>query len=114
MDGRLVPRVEALAQAVAERAVELVISALDVNALLDRVDINRMLDRVDINEVAGRPSRTGRAAAACVRSLLAAALHGTDEHPDAGTQEREVAEHLDDEHDPGCLGFRGDIPETHR
>ena len=47
MEGRLVPRVEALAQAVAERAVELVVSALDVNALLDRVDLNAVLDRVD-------------------------------------------------------------------
>ena len=50
---------------------------------------------------------SGRAAAACVRSLLAAALHGAQEHSYAGTQECEVAEHLDDEHDPGCLGFRG-------
>ena len=43
------PRVEALAQAVAEPAVELAVSALDVNALLDRVDINRLLDRVNID-----------------------------------------------------------------
>ena len=34
------PRVEALPQAVAERAVELAVSALDVKALLDRVDLN--------------------------------------------------------------------------
>ena len=38
--GRLVPRVEALPQAVAERAVELAVSALDLNALLDRIDLN--------------------------------------------------------------------------
>ncbi len=48
------PSVEALAQAVAERAVELVVSALDVNALLDRVDLNAVLDRVDINRVLDR------------------------------------------------------------
>ena len=47
--GRFVPRVEALPQAVAERAVELAVSALDLNALLDRVDLNALLDRVDLN-----------------------------------------------------------------
>jgi hypothetical protein len=48
------PRVEALAQAVAERAVELVVSALDVNGLLDRVDLNAVLDQVDIERVLDR------------------------------------------------------------
>jgi hypothetical protein len=51
VNGRLAPRVEALAQAVAERAVELVVSALDVNGLLDRVDLNAVLDQVDLNAV---------------------------------------------------------------
>jgi hypothetical protein len=50
MEGRLVPRAEALAQAVAE----LVVSALDVNALLDQVDMNHVLDQVDINRVLDR------------------------------------------------------------
>jgi hypothetical protein len=58
MDGRLVPRAETradiLAQAVAERAVDLVVSALDVNALLDQVDLNAVLDRIDINQVLDR------------------------------------------------------------
>ena len=54
MEGRLVPRAEALAQAVAERAVELVVSALDENALLDQVDMNHVLDQVDINRVLDR------------------------------------------------------------
>ena len=54
MDGRLVTRREALAQAVTERAVELVMSALDVNALLDRVDLNAVLDQVDIDPVLDR------------------------------------------------------------
>jgi len=43
-----------LAQAVAERAVEIVVSALDVNALLERVDLNALLDQVDINQVLDR------------------------------------------------------------
>ena len=43
-----------LAQAVAERAVELVVSALDVNALLDEVDLNGLLDEVDLNAVLAR------------------------------------------------------------
>jgi hypothetical protein len=42
VEGRLVPRAEALAQAVAERALEIVVAALDMNALLDRVDMNRV------------------------------------------------------------------------
>jgi len=54
VEGRLVPRSEAWAQAVAERAVELVVSALDVNALLDGVDLNAVLDQVDIERVLDR------------------------------------------------------------
>jgi hypothetical protein len=53
-DGRLVTRREALAQAVTERAVELVMSALDVNALLDWVDLNAVLDRIDLDRLVGR------------------------------------------------------------
>jgi hypothetical protein len=48
-EGRLVSRSEALAQAVTERAVELVVSAVDINALLDEVDLNALLDEVDLN-----------------------------------------------------------------
>ncbi len=54
MNGRVVTRTEALAQAVTERAVELVVSSLDVNALLDQVDMNALLDRIDINQVLDR------------------------------------------------------------
>jgi hypothetical protein len=50
-EGRLVPRSEAWAQAAIERAVELVVSSLDVNALLDEIDLNAVLDQVDINRV---------------------------------------------------------------
>ena len=51
---RPVPRSEAWAQAVAERAVELVISAVDVNAVLDQVDLNAVLDQVDIDQLLER------------------------------------------------------------
>jgi uncharacterized RDD family membrane protein YckC len=62
-EGRLVPRGEILARAVADRAVELVASAVDVNAVLDLVDLNavldqidleRLLERVDLNKVVAR------------------------------------------------------------
>ena len=43
-----------MAQAVAERAVELVVSALDVDALLDQVDLNAVLDRIDLDRLLGR------------------------------------------------------------
>jgi hypothetical protein len=54
MEVRLVPRAEALAQGVAERALEIVIAALDINALLDRVDLDRVLDQVDVERVLDR------------------------------------------------------------
>ena len=54
IDGRLVTRREALAQAVTERAVELVMSALDLNALLDQVDLNAVLDQLDIDRLLAR------------------------------------------------------------
>jgi len=50
-DGLAVTRREALAQAVTDRAVELVVSALDIDALLDRIDLNAVLDQIDINQV---------------------------------------------------------------
>ena len=52
--GRLVTRREVLAQAVTERAVELVMSALDVNELLDEVDLNAVINQVDIERVLDR------------------------------------------------------------
>src|SRR5437773_1370914 len=45
---------EALAQSVAERAISLVLDAVDVNAVLDQVDLNAVLDRVDVNEIVER------------------------------------------------------------
>ena len=74
MEGRLVPRVETraeiLAQAVAERAVELVVSALDVNALLDRVDLDAVLDRVDLDAVLDRIDLNGLLERVDLNSIL--------------------------------------------
>jgi hypothetical protein len=53
-ESRLIPRSEQLAQAAADRVVELVVSALDVNALLDQVDLNDVLDRIDLNRLLER------------------------------------------------------------
>jgi hypothetical protein len=48
---RLSDPVESLAQAVAERAIDLVLRSVDVNALLARVDLDELLGRVDLNKV---------------------------------------------------------------
>ncbi len=45
---------ESAAQSVARRATDLVIDALDVNALLDRTDVNRLLDHIDVNRLLDR------------------------------------------------------------
>jgi len=47
-------RVDRLAQAIAERVVNLVLDAIDLNSLLDRVDINRMVGKVDIDGLVQR------------------------------------------------------------
>ena len=51
---RLAEPVESLAQTVARRAIELVVEALDVNALLDQTDLNKILDQIDVNRVLDR------------------------------------------------------------
>ena len=48
---RVTDPLESLSQRVAERVVDLVVQALDVNALMRRVDLNAVLDRVDINKI---------------------------------------------------------------
>jgi hypothetical protein len=53
-ESRLIPRSELRAQAAIERVVELVVSGLDLNAVLDQVDLNAVLDQVDINQVLDR------------------------------------------------------------
>jgi hypothetical protein len=40
---------EALAQRLAERVTDLVVHAIDINALLQTVDLNALLERVDVN-----------------------------------------------------------------
>jgi hypothetical protein len=51
MGERLGAPAEALAHSLAERMVEIVVAALDINALLDRVDLNALLGRVNVNSV---------------------------------------------------------------
>ncbi len=43
-----------MAQRVADRVVDLVVAALDVNALLDRVDVDALLDRTDVDRLLER------------------------------------------------------------
>jgi hypothetical protein len=45
---RITDPVEAMAQRVAERVVDLVLQVLDVNAILAQVDVNALLARVDV------------------------------------------------------------------
>jgi len=45
---------ESIAQGVAQRVIDLVIEALDMNALIARIDLNVVLGRVDLNQVVDR------------------------------------------------------------
>jgi hypothetical protein len=47
-------RVEQLAQAVAERVVNIVMDAIDMDALLERIDVDAVLARVDVDSVVSR------------------------------------------------------------
>jgi uncharacterized RDD family membrane protein YckC len=51
---RLTEPVDSVAQAVARRATELVVDALDVNALLGQVDVNKLIDQVDLDKLLDR------------------------------------------------------------
>ena len=51
---RLTDPIEQLAQAVAERVVQLIVAAIDVNQVLERVDLEAILARVDVNELVER------------------------------------------------------------
>jgi hypothetical protein len=51
---RVTDPAEALAQRVAERAIDLVAAALDVNALIQRVDIDEILSHVDVDALLDR------------------------------------------------------------
>jgi hypothetical protein len=45
---------ESIAQAVAQRVIDLVVDALDVNALIARIDLNVVLGRVELNSLLQR------------------------------------------------------------
>jgi hypothetical protein len=47
-------RMDRLAQAIAERVVNLVLEAVDVDRLLERVDVNALVQRVDVNSLVQR------------------------------------------------------------
>jgi hypothetical protein len=51
---RFAGQIEAIAQAVAQRVIDLVVESLNVNALLARIDLNALLARVDLNQELGR------------------------------------------------------------
>lgn len=51
---RFAAQVESIAQGVAQRVIELVVDALDVNALIDRINLNAVLSRVELNDLLSR------------------------------------------------------------
>jgi hypothetical protein len=51
---RVTDPLESLAQSVAQHVVDLVVHAVDLNALLQQVDLDALLARVDINAVLAR------------------------------------------------------------
>jgi hypothetical protein len=51
---RVTDPMESLAAAVAERVIDLLMHALDINALLRQVAVNDLLDRVDLNRLLDR------------------------------------------------------------
>jgi hypothetical protein len=67
---RLAEPVESLAQSVARHVIELVVEALDLNALLDQVDLNRVLDQVDVNRLLDKVDVDKLVARVDVRALL--------------------------------------------
>lgn len=55
---RVTDPLESLAQRVAERVIDLVIHALDVNVLLEQVDLNALLARIDVTRLLERVDLT--------------------------------------------------------
>jgi len=51
---RLTDPIEQIAQAVAERVVQLIVAAIDVNQVLERVDLDAILERVDVERIVER------------------------------------------------------------
>jgi hypothetical protein len=48
---RMTDPLESLAQRVAERVIDLVVDAVDLNALMQKLDLNALITRIDINEI---------------------------------------------------------------
>jgi hypothetical protein len=67
---RMTDPFEALAQHVAERVLDLIVHALDVNALLERVDVNALVGRVDVNALLDRVDVTALLDRADVNAML--------------------------------------------
>jgi hypothetical protein len=67
---RMTDPFEALAQRVAERVLDLIVSALDMNALLDRVDVNALVGRVEVNALLNRVDISALLDRADVNELL--------------------------------------------
>jgi hypothetical protein len=51
---RLAEQMESMAQGIAQRVVDLVLDALDMNALVARIDLNAVLAQVDLNSLLQR------------------------------------------------------------
>src|ERR1700736_55522 len=68
---RMTDPVEPLAQRVAERAIDLLVNALDVNALVARINLNAVLDRVDLNKVLAKVDINKVLAKVDINELLA-------------------------------------------
>jgi hypothetical protein len=67
---RMTDPLETLAQSVAERVLDLVVNALDINALLARVDVNALVGRVDVNALLDRVDVAALLDRADVNALL--------------------------------------------
>jgi hypothetical protein len=71
MRSRITDPVEAIAQRVAERVVDLVLGVLDLNALIQRIDPNILLAQVDLNALLAQVDLNDLLAQVDVNALLA-------------------------------------------
>jgi hypothetical protein len=67
---RMTDPVEPIAQRIAERAIDLVVNALDINALVARINLNAVLDHVDVNKVLAKVDLNEVLAKVDVNALL--------------------------------------------
>jgi hypothetical protein len=67
---RITDPVEPIAQRIAERAIDLVVNALDINALVARINLNAVLDHVDVNKVLAKVDLNEVLAKVDVNALL--------------------------------------------